>query len=523
MSGRRSQWSGVALAALCGSMWVDSAAAQSPLARTIRVPQDYPTIQAAVDISRDGDVVLVADGVYSGAGNVEVIVPGLKITIRSENGPSNCRIEPVIDVEDAFILTKDCSRDTVIEGFTIIGGRHGIVSESDGTPTIRNCVVQEQSEYGILHSGGGLVEGCRILDTGLTGVLANGSIELIGSEVARCSRGVQLPEGSVRDCYIHSNESPGVPGGGIYVIELRGPLQVVGTVIENNRAQDGAGLFVREDRGPFPIDIRDCAFDGNMAESDGGAAYLGSRSSWKRITNCLLTNNRAARGGAIFLSDATPVLMSNCTLVDNTAQDGGGVFAGDVSGRVFDSILWGNRPNQLAGWPDLPVLYSNVQGGYPGKGNIDADPLFVRGPEGDYYLSHIDAGQPRTSPCVDAGADPAAAVGMDRYTTRTDERRDTGMVDMGYHAGLANLCGAVNRMKSKCVRGSGRFKLKATLVTELEPGTELTMTRDDEEPKTATVKGGGRARASWRVFEARAYDVCVVECPSVCRGQTCQE
>ena len=33
------------------------------------VPADYPTIQSAIDASVEGDVVIVADGVYSGPGN----------------------------------------------------------------------------------------------------------------------------------------------------------------------------------------------------------------------------------------------------------------------------------------------------------------------------------------------------------------------------------------------------------------------------------------------------------------------
>ena len=57
-------------------------------------------------------------------------------------------------------------------------------------------------------------------------------------------------------------------------------------------------------------------------------------------------------------------------------------------------------------------MYSNVQGGYEGEGNIDNDPLFVTGVADDYYLSQTAAGQAENSPCVDVGSQSAADVAV---------------------------------------------------------------------------------------------------------------
>jgi hypothetical protein len=62
-----------------------------------------------------------------------------------------------------------------------------------------------------------------------------------------------------------------------------------------------------------------------------------------------------------------------------------------------------------------------------------ADPLFVSGPLGDYYLSCRAAGQDADSPCIDAGSTSASAAGVGNLTTRTDGAFDTGVVDIGYH------------------------------------------------------------------------------------------
>jgi hypothetical protein len=108
------------------------------------------------------------------------------------------------------------------------------------------------------------------------------------------------------------------------------------------------------------------------------------------------------------------------------------------SPTLSNCIFWGNTAvsgPQIYndGSSSAAVVYSDVQGGWPGTGNIDADPLFVSGPWGDYYLSHIAAGQMSNSPCVDTGSDLASALGMDTFTTRIDHVTDAGQVDMGYH------------------------------------------------------------------------------------------
>ena len=59
-------------------------------AGVINVPADAPTIQAGVDLAFQGDFVVVADGVYAGVGNRDVVVD-TKITVRSASGdPALC-------------------------------------------------------------------------------------------------------------------------------------------------------------------------------------------------------------------------------------------------------------------------------------------------------------------------------------------------------------------------------------------------------------------------------------------------
>ena len=69
---------------------------------------------------------------------------------------------------------------------------------------------------------------------------------------------------------------------------------------------------------------------------------------------------------------------------------------------------------------DSNVTYSNVDGGWPGAGNIDTDPLFTH----DYHL------QPE-SPCIDTG-DPCCIPTFAPATDIDGEPRVfSGCVDIG--------------------------------------------------------------------------------------------
>ena len=61
------------------------------LAEIRRVPEEYPTIQGAIDASFDGDVVEVGPGVYAEGLNFG----GREITVRSTSGAGSTVVDPV--------------------------------------------------------------------------------------------------------------------------------------------------------------------------------------------------------------------------------------------------------------------------------------------------------------------------------------------------------------------------------------------------------------------------------------------
>jgi uncharacterized protein (TIGR02145 family) len=141
------------------------------------------------------------------------------------------------------------------------------------------------------------------------------------------------------------------------------------------------------------------------------------------------TGAAASKGGGIMNGETVQnntVLLNYVVAIANgsATMEGSGVYGGTLS----NSIVYNNTGSPQVN--SSSVTYSCIQGGYTGTGNISADPLFVTGPEGDYYLSQLAAGQSQQSPCVNVGA-PASP--MFPGTTRTDGFPDIGLIDMGYH------------------------------------------------------------------------------------------
>jgi PKD repeat protein len=156
----------------------------------------------------------------------------------------------------------------------------------------------------------------------------------------------------------------------------------------------GAGLY---NYGSSPA-VNNCVFTDNIGSDGGGMfSFYGSPA----LTNCVFWNNSASggTGGGLLNCYATPRLM-NCTFAKNTAVTGGGLHNYNSSPVVTNCILWGDEGGALGGDP-ATVAYSDVEGGYTGNGNIDADPLFGNPGGGSFRLG-------MGSPCIDAGASDGA-------------------------------------------------------------------------------------------------------------------
>jgi len=181
------------------------------------------------------------------------------------------------------------------------------------------------------------------------------------------------------------------------------------------------------------------------------------------LTNCVITGNRTCgEGGGIWCGGPWHSLKY-CTVADNSGVKGGSIYCNIYSPELIGCIVWGDGGIEVYRDPNYPgsdpkVSFSCTQGeeAWPGQGNINGDPLFLkRGHwdgngtaddssddvwiQGDYRLRS-------GSPCIDAGPlEGAPSFDIDGMGRACGGAVDMGAYEMGRcAAGVSFLRGDAN-------------------------------------------------------------------------------
>lgn len=300
------------------------------------VPSQYTTIQAAINASSNTDTVLVQPGTYF----ENIIFRGKRIVVTSifyqNNNYQAIQTTIINGSTPQHPDSASCVRihnledsTTVLQGFTLTGG----------TGTNWN----DEHFAGIYREGGGLL-------------------------TALCSPIIQY--NIITDN--HTSNLGGVisnGGGGVRIGD--GYPRFYNNIVMNNSANYGGGVVLNYTGGEYKNNL--------ICKNYGSFEYGAGTGMW--------INNVFTR----------PKTIVNNSIVFNTSiQSTPGVNGAGGSATVFrNNIIWGNQSPggfQISA-SGLQVRYCDVQGSYPGGGNIGDDPMFD---STNYYLKSA-------SPCVDNG------------------------------------------------------------------------------------------------------------------------
>ena len=333
----------------------------------------FATIQHGINVASEGDTVLVYEGTYVENINYNgknIMVGSLYITTSDTFYISST----IIDGDSSgsvvsFISGED--ENSVLTGFTIMRGfaaygdtllvGGGGIRCIHSSPTIENNIItQNYCDWYV--DGAGIF--CSYSDA-----------QILGNTISKnygayAGAGICIRDSSdvlVLDNVIRSNET--MSGYGV---------------------AEGAGIFVGVGSEPL---IEGNTIKWNVMDfGDGGGICVWGESSPRIFRNVIAGNEGE---GIVCMYDTEAQIVNN-TIVANLCgirTDGG------AHPIVVNSIVWGNENEEIVvdssyGSSDITVVYSDVEGGWAGTGNIDADPHFV-----DSTDFHLQEG----SPCIDAG------------------------------------------------------------------------------------------------------------------------
>jgi hypothetical protein len=420
----------------------------------IQVPGNASTVQAAISMAHNGDIVNVAPGTYD-----PINFEGKSITVQG-SGPGvilkGSQNGPVVTFKSGETRSAILQNITVTNGSALPPPSGGGIFIENASPTIRNSTITGNLQCGI-----GVINGApailnneisgTVLAQFITGCVALGLIGdgPLGGGILLYGASNDGLQAQIIGNTIEDNQVM-FGGGGINVMSAGLPL-IENNIIRNNYTNEsGAGILVEGDTAP--LIIQNLIYDNTINPT----LYAPGLSEVGAGLNVAVTTGEF---------ESAPVLVVNNTIVENqlllfppALTQGSQFFGSGQMQRVqlYNNLIIGttSQPpiNCFQEFPQDPVappsFYNNdvYDLGNPGapaysgacpnqtgiSGNISADPLFATGATDTHPYELLLA-----SPAVDAGNNLAPALPaldlLGQPRIQNPKGLTTAIVDMGVY------------------------------------------------------------------------------------------
>jgi len=366
-------------------------------ATIINIPDDQPTIQEGINVAVDGDTILVQPGTY--VENIDFV--GKNVTVASlflTTQDTTYIYQTVVDGDqNGSVVTFESGEDStaVLLGLKIRNGYGGSYQYQNGGGITCKNFSNPQLKY--LHitdnwsgDGGGIycLDSDPILEHLLISENTTGSDGYGGGIFFKYSNAV------IKNVVIQNNNAPFGEGGGINCLWSDPILENV--IIIGNDGQYSGGLSCYESN----LTLMNVIIAKNINSIWDSASVKIRGTSNSNFVNVIIVDND----------------ISSIRIIDNSIVN------------LVNCIIWNNPFGSIDG--TLEASFSNIQGGYQGVGNINADPLFIDPENDDYHLLGF-------SPCIDSGTPDTIGLNLPPYDLDNNVRiwdgNDDGIaiIDMG--------------------------------------------------------------------------------------------
>jgi len=309
----------------------------------LRVPDDHPGIQTALDAASDGDRIVVSPGTYA----EQIDFLGKAVEVVSRDGAGVTLIDATAK-GSVVVFRNGEGRDSLLQGFTLQGGSGTLIVNTlygggilcfGASPTLReNVIVANTARLG----GGIAIVGDAAPRLEANRFMRNGTVHGASMPIAGGAIYCEDSAPELVGNHIEDNQASR-SGGGIAATAGATPLLEDNVILANHAGPaltaSGGGLTCLEGAMVFAR--------GNLVRRNGAplgaGAHCGPGATLFAVDNEITENRSSGAGGGVALVGDVGSLLQSNRIVANAASEGAGVYCQGSDAILAENLIRAHR------------------------------------------------------------------------------------------------------------------------------------------------------------------------------------